>query len=176
MSSPKATSRKKFSALRKQIDADPVRRARVREHKAAMLAELRRELDLTQAVLADRLEVSQENVSQIERGGADVRLSTLSRYVKALGGRLEVRAEFPDRTVALRVGEADALRRTRTSGSQSRKAATKPADRRKGKLAAAQAGGVAGARAAQRAGSRGAKIADSDERTAARTRATKRHG
>ena len=76
-----------FDNLRRQIDADPDRRARVEEHKTAMLAELRRSLDLTQAALAERLEVTQENVSRIERGEADVRLSTLSRYVEALGGR-----------------------------------------------------------------------------------------
>ena len=36
-----------------------------------MLGELRRKLDLTQAIVADRLDVTQENVSQIERGGVD---------------------------------------------------------------------------------------------------------
>ena len=54
--------------LRGRIDADPDRRARVEEHKVAMLAELRRALDLTRAALAERLEVTQEDVSQIERG------------------------------------------------------------------------------------------------------------
>ncbi len=78
-----------------------------------MLGDLRRELDLTQVIVADRLDVTQENVSQIERGEADVRLSTLSRYVEALGGRLEVRAVFPERTVALDVGEAATTRRRR---------------------------------------------------------------
>ncbi len=105
--------RKGFDELRKQIDADPARRGRVEEHKAAMLGELRRELDLTQVIVADRLDVTQENISQIERGEADVRLSTLSRYVEALGGRLEVRAAFPERTVALDVGEAATTRRRR---------------------------------------------------------------
>ena len=76
---------KPFDVLREQIDADARRRERVDEHKAAMLADLRRELDLTQVVVAERLEVTQANVSQIERG-EDVRLSTLRRYVAALGG------------------------------------------------------------------------------------------
>ena len=108
-----------FDNLRRQIDADPDRRARVEEHKTAMLAELRRSLDLTQAALAERLEVTQENVSQIERGEADVRLSTLSRYVEALGGRLEVRATFPERTVELRVGKSGGLRRRRKQANAS---------------------------------------------------------
>ncbi len=115
MTPAKATkSRKGFDELRKQIDADPARRANVEEHKTAMLSELRRRLDLTQAIVADRLDVTQENISQIERGEADVRLSTLSRYVEALGGQLEVRAAFPEETVALSVGDAATMRRQRT--------------------------------------------------------------
>lgn len=109
---------KRFAELRKPIESDPVRSARVEEHKAAMLGELRRKLDLTQAVVADRLDVTQENVSQIERGEADVRLSTLSRYIEALGGRLEVRATFPDETVALTLGQAATVRRQRDRGSK----------------------------------------------------------
>jgi DNA-binding XRE family transcriptional regulator len=77
MSSAKPTRKpKRFDELRKLIQGDPVRSARVEEHKAATLGELRRKLDLTQAVVADRLDVTQEDVSQIERGEDDVRLST----------------------------------------------------------------------------------------------------
>lgn len=117
MTPAKTTKRRKgFNQLRKQIDADPARRAKVEKHKAAMLGELRRQLDLTQAVVADRLDVTQENISQIERGEADVRLSTLSRYVQALGGRLEIRAAFPEETVSLSVGTGSTMRRRRTRG------------------------------------------------------------
>lgn len=115
MTTAKTTkSRKGFDELRKQIDADPARRANVEEHKTAMLSELRRKFDLTQAIVADRLDVTQENISQIERGEADVRLSTLSRYVEALGGHLEVRAAFPEETVALSVSKTATVRRRRT--------------------------------------------------------------
>jgi len=131
MSSTKPTRKpKRFDELRKPIQSDPARSARVDEHKAAMLGELRRKLDLTQAVVADRLDVTQENVSQIERGEADVRLSTLSRYVEALGGQLEVRATFPDETVALTLGQAATLRRQRgkalKTDTKKRKAAAAP--------------------------------------------------
>lgn len=115
MTPAKTTNRpKSFDHLRKQIDADPARRANVEKHKAAMLGELRRRLDLTQAIVADRLDVTQENISQIERGEADVRLSTLSRYIEALGGRLEIRAAFPGESVTLSVGTASTMRRRRT--------------------------------------------------------------
>lgn len=107
-------SRKGFDELRKQIDADPARRANVEAHKTVMLSELRRKLDLTQAIVADRLDVTQENISQIERGEANVRLSTLHRYVEALGGHLEVLAAFPEETITLSVGTAARTRRRRT--------------------------------------------------------------
>jgi hypothetical protein len=64
------------------------------------LGTLRRRRGVSQTVVADALDVSQPNVSRIE-GQDDVRLSTLGHYVAALGGRLEVRAAFPNETVEL---------------------------------------------------------------------------
>jgi transcriptional regulator with XRE-family HTH domain len=127
MTPARTTERGKgFDELRKQVDADPARRARVEEHKTAMLGELRRKLGLTQVIVAERLDVTQENISQIERGEADVRLSTLSRYVEALGGRLEIRATFPEETVSLSVGAASTMRRRRRTRALGAAAATGP--------------------------------------------------
>ena len=94
------SGRKSFKALRDLMDADPERRRRVEElHRAydavLGLADLRESLGITQAELAGSLGVSQPNVSKIERKN-DVHLSTLAGYVAALGGRLEVKAVFPD--------------------------------------------------------------------------------
>jgi transcriptional regulator with XRE-family HTH domain len=111
MMTDRARHTRSFDELRRQIDAAPERRAKVESHKAAMLGELRRELDLTQATVAERLAVTQENVSQIERGATDLRLSTLSRYVEALGGRLEIRAAFPEQTITLDIARPGASRR-----------------------------------------------------------------
>jgi hypothetical protein len=49
---------------------------------------------------AARLEVSQSNVSQLERGD-DAKLSTLQSYVDPLGGRLEMRAIFDNEVLPL---------------------------------------------------------------------------
>jgi len=95
--SPKTKS---FHQLAEKMDADPERRARVDEHKRAMLAELRQSLDLTQTELAESLDVSQRGVSHIE-SESNPRLGTLAGYVSALGGQLELRAVFEDRTVEL---------------------------------------------------------------------------
>jgi DNA-binding XRE family transcriptional regulator len=99
MSSNTRSSRS-FGPLADVIDKDPVRRARVEEHKAAMLAEVRQQLDITQVQLAEKMAVSQRSVSHVEHE-PNPRLATLNGYVNALGGRLELRAVFDDRTVRL---------------------------------------------------------------------------
>lgn len=66
------------------------------------LAELRKALDLTQESVAEALSRNQSAVAALEKRG-DMLLSTLQRYVDALGGELEVLARFPERpTVRLR--------------------------------------------------------------------------
>ena len=61
------------------------------------LSELRKQQALTQAELAERMSVSQASISQIENQG-DVQLSTLMRYVRALGGHLRIEVDMPDGT------------------------------------------------------------------------------
>jgi hypothetical protein len=51
-----------FDELRKQIDDDPARRAKVEEHKTAMLGELRHKPDPTQGIVAEPPDVTQANV------------------------------------------------------------------------------------------------------------------
>ena len=77
--------------------------ALVASNRARTLAEQRTRLGLTQAELAQRMGVSQEQVSAIERaepGAAEV--CTLASYVAALGGRLELVADFGTERVLLR--------------------------------------------------------------------------
>ncbi|MFT4034133.1 MAG: XRE family transcriptional regulator [Patulibacter sp.] len=59
------------------------------------LAELRKARQLTQAQLADELGLAQSEISRVERR-EDLYLSTLARFVGALGGRLELRVTFDD--------------------------------------------------------------------------------
>jgi phage shock protein A len=72
-------------------------------NRARALAEQRTRLGLTQAQVAQRMGVRQERVSAIERaepGATEVR--TLAGYVEALGGRLDITADFGDERVLLR--------------------------------------------------------------------------
>ena len=60
------------------------------------LRDLRKARNQTQARVAKELGINQENVSRLEQR-SDLLLSTLSGYVEAMGGRLSLVVEFPDR-------------------------------------------------------------------------------
>ena len=73
--------------------------ARLKETLATMpLDKLRKARSLTQTAVAKRLQVDQGSVSKLE-GRTDMYLSTLREYVEALGGTLELRADFPDGSI-----------------------------------------------------------------------------
>jgi DNA-binding transcriptional regulator YiaG len=78
------------------------RRAKVKARAAQLVAEemslqaLRKALGHTQAKVAAELGVGQDTVSRYEQR-ADLLLSTLQQYIKAMGGTLCLIAEFPDR-------------------------------------------------------------------------------
>lgn len=71
-------------------------RAQVRIEEELALRDLRKAMGKTQVEVARKLRISQVTLSDTERR-ADVMLSTLRKYVGALGGRLDLIAHFPDR-------------------------------------------------------------------------------
>ena len=92
-----------FNELRARMD--PERRARnaarVRAAIAAMpLDDLREAREMTQTQLAEILHVSQGAVSKVERR-ADMYISTLRSYVRAMGGDMQIRAIFPEGEVII---------------------------------------------------------------------------
>lgn len=72
------------------------RRARKLIGEYLTLQDLRKARQLTQETMAELLGIRQENVSRLEKR-TDLLLSTLRGYVEAMGGRLRLVAEFPDR-------------------------------------------------------------------------------
>ena len=74
------------------------RRAKIerRASELATLKDLRQAVERTQQDMAASLGVGQDTISRIERR-SDMLLSTLRRYVEAMGGRLELVAQFPKR-------------------------------------------------------------------------------
>ena len=114
-------------ASRKRVDerfSDTMARLR--------LGDIREAVGKTQVELAAELGLGQGSVSKIE-SAADMYLSTLRRYVEALGGELEVLARFPEGTIVPIASLAVAKRRSRTRAPAGRgkKKASKVAKARK---------------------------------------------
>lgn len=91
--------------LRTAIEKEPKRRAHVeavkrQAYENLALNELRRKLSMTQEQVAHLMGVTQENISQVERRN-EILLSTLIKYIEALGGTLEVTAHVGDQRVSL---------------------------------------------------------------------------
>lgn len=84
----------------KLASLDPARRAKIeteadRLHTEYLtLQELRKAKALTQVQLAETLGIQQATVAKYERQ-SDLLLSTLTSYVRAMGGSLKLMVEFP---------------------------------------------------------------------------------
>jgi DNA-binding XRE family transcriptional regulator len=94
----------KWSEIKEKMA--PERRARLdaevrREVLAMELRELRQEAGKTQTEVAEIAEMTQAELSKLERRD-DHLLSTLRRYVAALGGKLEVVAVFDNKRIPLK--------------------------------------------------------------------------
>jgi Helix-turn-helix len=90
--------------IRASSKLSPERRAatdrRVRKEVIEMrLRELRELLEKSQMDVAEAGDFTQPQVSHVEAGKFDLRVSTLERYVEALGARLRVMVEFKDGTL-----------------------------------------------------------------------------
>ena len=73
--------------------------AEVRAHR---LADVRQQHGLTQSDVAERLHISQTAVSKIERGELSrSELSTIRKYLEAIGGKVEIVADFGDERLVL---------------------------------------------------------------------------
>ena len=59
------------------------------------LQAVREELEVSQVELASALGITQPAIVAMEQRGSDVKLSTMKRYVEAMGGKLRVDVELP---------------------------------------------------------------------------------
>jgi transcriptional regulator with XRE-family HTH domain len=78
--------------------------------------------DLTQAQLAERLEITEGRVSQVVNGDGNLHIATLGRFMRALGYKIELRAVPVE--PGLEPIEAQKPRRTRHERRTARDAAT----------------------------------------------------
>jgi len=96
--------RHSFAQLRARMSPEARERAEIEAMRLASemdLAELRRALKLSQEELAQTLQVGQAAVAKLEKR-ADMYVSTLRRFIEAMGGELEIVARFPDHQVRIK--------------------------------------------------------------------------
>lgn len=102
-----------FKELRDRMSPEARARVdrRVRETLLEMsLQEIRRGVSgVTQTELAELMQVTQGAISQLEKRH-DVLLSNLAEYIRALGGKLELIARFPDSDVRITQFDPDKKR------------------------------------------------------------------
>lgn len=88
--------------VREKLKMSQERRAKISKRAKELieqevtLRDLRRARELTQEHLAEILGIEQDGVSRMERR-ADMLVSTMDSYIQAMGGRLRLVVEFPDR-------------------------------------------------------------------------------
>ena len=98
---------KSFSALKNKMSLTA---QKVVEEKTSqllkdvLLYEIREQLHMTQEEMATKLNTKQANVSRTERR-RNMKLSTLKRYIEAMGGELDIVAKFASNEVHLDVKE-----------------------------------------------------------------------
>ena len=96
--------RHSFAQLRARMTPEAQARAEaeaLRLEEEMNLAEVRRALKLSQEEIAQTLQIGQGSVAKIEKR-ADMYVSTLRRFIEAMGGELEIIARFPDHAVKIR--------------------------------------------------------------------------
>lgn len=94
---------KPYSLIREKMSAKDQAAAKRKANKmlAEMpLQELRQARHLSQVQLAESLGTKQAEVSKIEKR-TDMYLSTMRRYIEAMGGQLAIVAHFPDGDVRI---------------------------------------------------------------------------
>ena len=94
---------KKYRELRERMSPESRARAELRTRTlldAMPLYQVRQALQLSQEQLAAELRVKQSTISKVERR-TDMLISTLRRFVEAMGGQLQINACFADGCVQI---------------------------------------------------------------------------
>ncbi len=85
-----------------------LKRAEELEVHYLTLQELRKAAGLTQARVSQILDMPQSNISRLEQN-SDMLLSTLRSYVEAVGGKLSLTVELPNKPPVILAGFGDLI-------------------------------------------------------------------
>jgi DNA-binding transcriptional regulator YiaG len=92
------SGRHSFNKLKKSMSAQSQERIKkkIKQLQQDMaLAEVRKAMSLTQVDLAEMLHIKQAAVARLENR-TDMYISSLRKYITALGGELDIVARFPE--------------------------------------------------------------------------------
>ena len=70
--------------------------------KKRSLKQIREDRGVSQKQLADRLDVTQGNISKLEKQ-TDIKIPTLRKYIEALDGKLEIVADLPEGSYRVKI-------------------------------------------------------------------------
>ena len=90
---------KQLSELMKKVDPTVVNAARAQADQEIFelrLAQLRQTAEMSQHDIAVALGIYQPSVANLEKRGHEVKISSLKRYIEALGGKLSLDVELSD--------------------------------------------------------------------------------
>ena len=96
--------RSAFSKLRGAMSPESQERAKQKAlslREEMDLAELRKAMRLSQEELASALKIGQASVAKLEKR-ADMYVSTLRRFIEAMGGELDIVARFPNHDIQIK--------------------------------------------------------------------------
>jgi ribosome-binding protein aMBF1 (putative translation factor) len=94
---------KSFQKLREKMSPESRGRALARTNEMLVetaIQDLKKALDLTQEQVAEAMQMNQAAVSKMEHQ-SDIYVSTLRKFIEALGGHVKIVASFPDREVVI---------------------------------------------------------------------------
>lgn len=89
---------RKFADLRAELPSEVLAKAEEKTDEfriAIRLDEIRRKRRITQKEIGDNLKIAQPSVSKMTKQH-DMYLSTLTRIIEAMGGKLDISVNFPD--------------------------------------------------------------------------------
>ena len=92
------SGRHSFNKLRNSMSAQSQKRVAkklVKLRQEMALAEVRKAMSLTQVDLAEMLHIKQAAVARLENR-TDMYISSLRKYIVAMGGELDIVARFPE--------------------------------------------------------------------------------
>jgi DNA-binding XRE family transcriptional regulator len=103
-------------------ERERLKRDALAEYDRKGYAALRKARELTQVELAAKLGVTQATVAAME-GRTDTQIGTLAKYIRAMGGDLQLLAVFPEATFHLDLVPSAAPRPTKAAKSAGKRRA-----------------------------------------------------